>query len=27
VPEPRHAVLVSAVAGARAVTILVKEPG
>ena len=26
VPEPRHAVLVSAVAGARAVTILVKEP-
>jgi len=26
VPEPRHAVLVSAVAGARAVTILVREP-
>jgi hypothetical protein len=26
VPEPRHAILVSAVAGARAVTILVKEP-
>lgn len=26
VPEPRHAVLVSAVAGARAVSVLVKEP-
>jgi hypothetical protein len=26
VPEPRHAVLVSAVAGARAVPVLVKEP-
>ena len=26
VPEPRHAVLVSAVAGARAVAVLVKEP-
>ena len=26
VPEPRHAVLVSAVAGARAVSILVREP-
>lgn len=26
VPEPRHAVLVSAVAGARAVRVLVKEP-
>jgi hypothetical protein len=26
VPEPRHAVLVSAVAGARAVPILIKEP-
>jgi VLRF1 release factor-like protein len=26
VPEPRHAVLVSAVAGARSVAILVKEP-
>lgn len=27
VPEPRHAVLVAAIAGARAVQILVKEPG
>jgi hypothetical protein len=26
VPEPRHAVLVSAVAGARAVSVLVREP-
>ncbi|XVU27538.1 acVLRF1 family peptidyl-tRNA hydrolase [Actinoplanes sp. CA-054009] len=26
VPEPRHAVLVSAIAGARAVSVLVKEP-
>ncbi|WP_249997965.1 acVLRF1 family peptidyl-tRNA hydrolase [Actinoplanes sp. M2I2] len=26
VPEPRHAVLISAVAGARAVSVLVKEP-
>ncbi|MEV4348152.1 acVLRF1 family peptidyl-tRNA hydrolase [Actinoplanes sp. NPDC049596] len=26
VPEPRHAVLMSAVAGARAVSVLVKEP-
>jgi hypothetical protein len=26
VPEPRHAVLVSAIAGARAVSILVREP-
>ena len=26
VPEPRHAVLVSAIAGARAVSVLVREP-
>ena len=26
VPEPRHTVLVSAIAGARAVSILVREP-
>jgi hypothetical protein len=25
VPEPRHAVLVSAIAGARAVSVLIKE--